>query len=206
MEAVTARLIDWAVVGSILPGQTESGDHHLVRASPDGALVAVVDGLGHGVEAAEAARAAVRAVERYRAQPMITLIKNCHAALYATRGVVMSVASFNARDETLTWIGVGNVEGLLLRAQGTTTPRRESLLLRGGVVGGRLPALSAAIVPVMRGDTLIFATDGVRNDFALAPLASAEAPQRLADHILADWARGNDDALVLVGRWLGTAA
>lgn len=118
----------------------------------------------------------------------------------------MSVASFNARDETLTWIGVGNVEGLLLRAQGTTTPRRESLLLRGGVVGGRLPALSAAIVPVVRGDTLIFATDGVRNDFALAPLASAEAPQRLADHILADWARGNDDALVLVGRWLGTAA
>jgi len=137
---------------------------------------------------------------------MISLLKGCHGALSGTRGVVMSVASFNARDETLTWLGVGNVEGLLLRAQPTVTPRRESLLLRGGVVGVHLPALSASIIPVMRGDTLIFATDGIRNDFVLAPLALGERPQPLADYILTHWGRGTDDALVLVARWMGATA
>ena len=208
METVRAALIDWAVAGSVLPGQSESGDQHLVTTTRDGALVAVVDGLGHGVEAAAAARAAVRSLERHGVQTttMISLLKGCHGALSGTRGVVMSVASFNARDETLTWLGVGNVEGLLLRAQPTVTPRRESLLLRGGVVGVHLPALSASIIPVMRGDTLIFATDGIRNDFVLAPLALGERPQPLADYILTHWGRGTDDALVLVARWMGATA
>ena len=206
MEAVKAELIDWAVAGSVLPGQNESGDLHLVKTTPEGALVAVVDGLGHGFEAAEAARGAVRSLECQGAQPMISLVKSCHGALTGTRGVVMSVAAFHARDETLTWIGVGNVEGLLLRAHAAVNPRRESLLLRGGVVGVHLPTLFVAIVPVMRGDTLIFATDGVRNDFVLAPLAHGDPPQPLADHILAHWARGTDDALVVVARWLGAGA
>lgn len=205
MEAVRTGLIDWAVAGTVLPGQNESGDLHLVKTTPDGALVAVVDGLGHGVEAAEAARAAVRSLERQGPQPMISLVKSCHGALNGTRGVVMSVASFDARDETLTWIGVGNVEGLLLRAPAAVNPRRESLLLRGGVVGVHLPMLSAAIVPVMRGDTLIFATDGIRNDFVLAPLAQGDPPQPLADYILGHWGQGTDDALVLVAHWVGGA-
>jgi phosphoserine phosphatase RsbX len=205
METVKAALIDWAVAGSVLPGQSESGDRHLVTTTPDGALVAVVDGLGHGVEAADAARAAVRALERHGVQTMISLIKGCHGSLGGTRGVVMSVASFSARDETLTWVGVGNVEGLLLRAQPTVAPRRESLLLRGGVVGVHLPALSASIIPVMRGDTLIFATDGIQSDFALAPLDGRERPQPLADYILTHWGRNTDDALVLVARWMGAA-
>ena len=58
----------------------------------------------------------------------------------------MSVAVLDARAETMTWVGVGNVEGVLLRAQAAVSPRRESLLLRGGVIGGRLPALLAAIL------------------------------------------------------------
>lgn len=203
METVKTGFIDWAVAGSVLPGQTESGDLHLVRPLPEGALVAVVDGLGHGVEAAEAARIAVGWLEREGARPVISLVRRCHELLARTRGVVMSVAAFNARDETLTWIGVGNVEGVLLRAQATVSPRRESLLLRGGVVGVRLPALSASIVPVMRGDTLIFATDGIESQFALAPLVPGDPPQPLANHILAHWGRRTDDALVLVARWVG---
>ena len=146
MEALTTGLIDWAVAESTMSGQVVSGDHHLVKTSPDGALVAVVDGLGHGPEAAGAARAAVRLLEQHAKEPLISLVKSCHRGMLGTRGVVMSVASFSADDETLTWVGVGNVEGVLLRAQAAVTPRRELLLLRGGVVGVRLPGLSAGIV------------------------------------------------------------
>ena len=203
MEAVSTGLIEWAVAESVLPGQTESGDRCLVTPTPDGALVAVVDGLGHGAEAAEAAKAAVRSLERHAHEPIIPLIRSCHRSLAGTRGVVMSVAAFDARAETVTWVGVGNVEGVLLRAQATATLGRESLLLRGGVVGVHLPALAAAIVPVARGDQLIFATDGVRGDFAVRPFPGGDVPQELADHILSKWGTRTDDALVLVARYLG---
>ena len=166
METVSAGLLEWGVAELVLPGQTESGDRYLVTPTLDGWLVAVVDGLGHGAEAAEAAKTAVRSLERHGLAPIIPLITACHRSLAGTRGVVMSVAVFDARAETMTWVGVGNVEGVLLRAQVTVSPRRESLLMRGGVVGGHLPALGARIIPVMRGDALIFATDGVRSDFA----------------------------------------
>jgi negative regulator of sigma-B (phosphoserine phosphatase) len=205
MEAVSTGLIEWAVAEQVLPGQTESGDRYLVTPTQDGWLVAVVDGLGHGAEAAEAAKAAVRSLERHAGEPIIPLVRDCHGSLFGTRGVVMSVAAFHVRDETLTWIGVGNVEGVLLRAQATAGPRRESLLLRGGVVGGHLPALVAAILPVTRGDALIFATDGVRSDFAIELHAQSDAPQQLADRVLRGWGTKQDDALVLVARYLGPA-
>ncbi len=205
MEAVSAGLLEWGVAELVLPGQTESGDRYLITPTSGGWLVAVVDGLGHGAEAAEAAKAAVRSLDRHAHDPIIPLIRDCHRSLAGTRGVVMSVAAFDARAETMTWVGVGNVEGVLLRAQATVRPRRESLLLRGGVVGGHLPALAAAIVPVMRGDALIFATDGVRSDFASEHLAHDDPPQQLADRILARWGTKTDDALVLVARYLGPA-
>ena len=197
-------LIEWAVAEVTRAGQTESGDRHLVTATPDGALVAVVDGLGHGAEAADAAKVAVRSLERNAQQRVIPLVRDCHQSLVGTRGAVISVASFTAHDQTMTWLGVGNVEGLLLRAL-ATSPRRESLLLRGGVVGVHLPTLTAEIVPVTPGDTLILTTDGVRSDFSNERLSHQDPPPKLADHILARWGKQNDDALVLVVRYLGLA-
>src|SRR5712691_8947347 len=205
METVSTGSLEWGVAELVLPGQTESGDRYVVTSTPDGSLVAVVDGLGHGAEAAEAAKAAVRSLERHAHEPIIPLIRDCHRSLAGTRGVVMSVAAFDARAETMTWVGVGNVEGVLLRAQAAVSPRRESLLMRGGVVGGHLPRLAARIVPVMRGDTLILATDGVRNDFVTTPIPHGDPPQELADSILAAWGTKTDDALVLVARYLGPA-
>ena len=64
----------------------------------------------------------------------------------------------------MTWLGVGNVEGVLIRADTRATPAAESVLLRGGVVGYQLPALQASVVPVSRGDLLILATDGIRKE------------------------------------------
>jgi hypothetical protein len=117
---------------------------------------------------------------------------------------VISVAAFNTREETMTWLGVGDVEGRLLRARGSAGPRMESLLLRGGVVGARLPTLVSEVIPVQRGDTLILATDGVRSDFLDAPLPTLP-PRELADHVLGRFSTQTDDALVLVARYLGAA-
>ncbi|PYO96595.1 MAG: stage II sporulation protein E (SpoIIE) [Gemmatimonadetes bacterium] len=196
--------IEWGVASLALPGEAQSGDLHLVKPIGGGVLVAVVDGLGHGAEAATAARNAVAALERHATESPAPLIERCHRALRGTRGVVMSVAVLARPERSLTWVGVGNVEGLLLYGDGAARSGapRESLVTRGGIVGSELPRLHPVVLPIARGDTLIFATDGIREGFAEGLLLEA-TPQQLADQILTRHGKGTDDALVLVARYLG---
>jgi serine phosphatase RsbU (regulator of sigma subunit) len=209
-NALPAPQIVWGVAARALPGQGESGDRHLLRSFSNGLLIGVVDGLGHGAEAAIAADLAIATLEVSPHEPVISLLKRCHEALKSTRGVVISLASFNAHTNTLSWISVGNVEGVLLRAAAVENRLREYVLPRGGVVGYRLPPLQVANLTIHPGDTLIFATDGIHTGFAeeilgAGGLSGDAPPQRIADHILATYGKDTDDALVLVVRFLGEA-
>jgi hypothetical protein len=185
-----------------LPGQSESGDLHLVKRFGDGVLVAAVDGLGHGGEAASAARLACSTLEEEPGAALPELFERCHRRLVRTRGVVMSLASFAERDHVLTWLGVGNVEGTLLRADDEAAPPSESILLLGGVLGYQLPSLRPSTTGVSAGDTLLLTTDGIRAGFAHG-LDLDEPVQQTADRILDGYARETDDALVVVVRYVG---
>lgn len=194
----------WATAGQPMPGERQSGDLHLVEPFSAGVLFAALDGLGHGDEAALAARAAVDLLRPHAGDGVVSLVRLCHEALRDTRGVAMSLASFDAREGTLAWLGVGNVEGVLVRADPATDPPRESLMLRGGVVGYRLPALRASVLAVTPGDVLVFATDGLDIGFT-SDATAGEEPQLLADRLLGKWGKPTDDALVLVARLGGDA-
>src|SRR5438876_1460190 len=195
--------LEWGVATQPIRGQAVCGDLHLVKPFDNGALVAVVDGLGHGLEAISVARIAIQVLEGQADQSVITLVKRCHEALINTRGVVLTVASFNTLDATVSWLSVGNVAGLLLRADITAVPPCETALLRGGVVGYQLPQLTASVVAVAPNDLLILATDGIRNTFHQSvPLSGT--PQQIADGVMSRHFKGNDDGLVLVARFLGT--
>lgn len=198
-------LIDWGVAAFTLPGQEESGDRYAVVPFPEGILVAAVDGLGHGAEAAAAAKVAVATVERHAGEPLISTMERCHDNLRETRGAAMTAASFSAPEGIVTWLGVGNVEGLLLNGDQNARPACQSLLLCRGILGGHMPPLSSSRVPVARGDILILATDGVRCGFA-PELSLCDPPRQMADLVLARYATGTDDALVLVARYLGGAS
>jgi serine/threonine protein phosphatase PrpC len=201
MGTLNQSLIEWGVAGRALPGQKESGDHHLVKVRPTEALVAVVDGLGHGEGAAAAAKLAIAILKKGDGESPIALIQRCHEELRSTRGVVMSLAMFHSNDNTMTWLGVGNVEGFLLHRNAHVVLGQEALLLRSGVVGDHLPRLSASIIEVGPGDLLIFATDGIRPGFA-DNVNLQEAPQQTAHRILTQYGQETDDALVLVVRYL----
>jgi phosphoserine phosphatase RsbX len=195
-------ILDWAVAARPLAGQPCSGDLHGVAPFPGGVLVAVVDGLGHGPEAADVARRLIDTVEEHPGDSVEALLRRSDEALRGTRGAVVSLASFDGRRQEMTWLGLGNVEGILFRAPSNARLGREALVLRGGVVGSRLPSIRAASLPVGPGDTLIFATDGIRADFS-EHAQLGQTPRQLADRILASCAKASDDALVLVARYLG---
>jgi phosphoserine phosphatase RsbX len=205
VETIDVPLVEYGVAKFVLPGQDESGDHHLVCCNQTGILVAALDGIGHGEEAANAAKAAVSILKAGAKEPVISLLQRCHEGLRSTRGVVLSLASIDPEHGMMTWLGVGNVQGVLMRAGSKKGTGQEVLLLRAGVVGSQLPALQAVILPIAKGDTLVFVTDGVRGEFAEG-LSALEPPQRTADKILRQHCRGNDDALVLVVRLTGVHA
>jgi len=199
-----AALIDWGVASSALPGETQSGDLHLVKPLAGGVLLAVVDGLGHGAEAATAARRAVTTLDEHASESVLALLERCHWALKDSRGVVMSLAFADRRQNALTWAGVGNVECMLFHATAATpaNPTRASLVTRGGIVGSELPQIRAQVLPLAAGDVVIFATDGIREGFSDG-LQFEAPPQQLAEHILSQHGKGTDDALVLVARYRG---
>ncbi|MBI4220228.1 MAG: SpoIIE family protein phosphatase [Chloroflexi bacterium] len=201
MEDVTKGLIEHGVAVAPKPGESHCGDRYLVKPHPAGVLLAVVDGLGHGEEAESAADRALKVLAGNPAESVVSLTRRCHDELRGTRGVALTLASYDAKEGTVSWLGVGNVEAVLIRGSADVFPRLEHVLLRSGVVGHHLPALYASVLQVNSGDTLILATDGIRNGFTQA-VRNGDAPQLIADRILATFGTASDDALVLVGRYV----
>ncbi|HKY63094.1 MAG TPA: SpoIIE family protein phosphatase [bacterium] len=195
--------LEWACSTEVLSGEVECGDHCVVVPRDGGALLAVIDGIGHGREAAAAAQLAAELLKSRPADSVMSLMHMVHEKLRLTRGVVMTLASLDFRDNTLTWIGVGNVVGSLHYANDDGHLRSESVMLRGGMVGVQLPQLKAEVLPLRRGDLLIFATDGV---YPGVPNGVPESPVReVCERTLKEFYKGHDDALVLTARYLGGA-
>lgn len=183
-----------------LPGQVESGDLCLVKRVGKGTLLALVDGLGHGQDAASAAHAAVGAIERYARESLVELVQRCHQALVGLRGVVLGLAYLDPQAASMTWLGVGNIGGVVLRADTKARPSRVSLVPNAGFIGAEQPHAKARAVSLTARDTVVLYSDGVKDGFTDS-LVLANSPQEIADFIIARHTKGNDDALALVARY-----
>jgi hypothetical protein len=197
-------LIEWGVSSFVPTGETECGDMHLVKAIARGVLAAMVDGIGHGSEAAAAARVAVSMLKENAEEELVTLLRLCHRQLKGTRGAVLNVVTLDGGRNEMRWLGVGNVAGLLLRAhEGKTAASREGIAVRGGVLGYNLPPLrQTAALSIRPGDTVVLATDGISPGFA-AEAGTDVSPAVMADRLCAKYATRRDDGMVLVIRYLG---
>jgi negative regulator of sigma-B (phosphoserine phosphatase) len=190
--------LEYGIAMWTLAGESVSGDAAVIESASGTTLVAVIDGLGHGTEAASAARIAAGVLRGRAGESLIRLIELTHEALWHTRGVAMSLASFRSDDDTMTWLGLGNVKGTLVEGRNSA----HSIMLASGIVGHELPRLQTKTHSVRRGSMLVMATDGVRNSLDETIMSSGTA-QEIADAILAQRGTGNDDALVVVARYLG---
>jgi len=194
--------IDYGVAAKPLAGEAYSGDAWLVRQIDDSVLLAVIDGLGHGPQAADAANAAIAAIESHLGQPLVQLAKDCHRALVQKRGVAMTLVSIQTEGNVLNWLGIGNVWGGVLLGVAQRKARWMGMSSYGGIVGYQLPLRQPSKVMIAPGDWVIMATDGVRPAFD-CDLGITRPPQEIATQILSRHASGKDDALVLAVRYRG---
>lgn len=188
-------LLEVATASRPHPSSTVSGDASLALPTRSGALLAVVDGLGHGAGAHHAAELALTAVREQADCDLESIVDACQVAVRKSRGCVIGLVALAADAEMVQWVGVGNVEGAIWRSDGG----RRRLIGRPGIVGMGRQSVRIENLAFAPGDVLALATDGINPDGLDTPSVRGAVAETAAG-ILADHARADDDALVLVAR------
>lgn len=179
-----------------LHGETACGDSYFIQDGTLRTLYMMVDGLGHGEGAAEAALEAVATVSRYSEASAVELIVHAHDALKKTRGAAMSVAIVDHERRLLTYAGVGNVTATLIK--GTSS---KNLVSQNGTLGAILPRVPQEFsLPVEQNTTLLMFTDGLttKTNTSLYVGLQSRHPALIASVLFRDFSRRRDDATILV--------
>jgi anti-sigma regulatory factor (Ser/Thr protein kinase) len=179
------------------PGEISNGDAYFIRELKGRTLLAVIDGLGHGPGAKQAADVAIDQLDDWAGEPLDEVLPQLHNALRATRGAVIGAAIIDNAGGRFHYAGVGNV---MVRVFGA--PEHASPLSANGTLGARLGQLRVWTYPWAEGATLIMASDGVSAswDIESYPGLLDRSPQLVAGVMMRDYGRDTDDATVLVAR------
>ena len=189
-----------AVLGRMAPGELVSGDDAVILRDSAGTLtVAVIDGVGHGPLARDAARDAVQVIRRRSDAPLVNILRACDEELRTTRGAVATLARLDPTTSRLTLAGVGNVSAALYQP-GDTRRFTGMANVLGGRLRGRRPRVEH--LDLSPHGTLILFSDGLvsRADLAHEPETLRTPPMAVAQRMLERFSRDDDDALVMVIR------
>jgi anti-sigma regulatory factor (Ser/Thr protein kinase) len=191
--------------GVCVPIESEpvSGDDWSVHVWRDQVTVLIADGLGHGVMAHEAARAATAVLTARPQDEPRAIIEAAHGALARTRGAAVAVAKLVASGERGSFAGVGNISA---RVEGT--PGGRNLVSYNGTVGHTLRKLQEFAFPWPKDALLVLHSDGLTThwDLAAYPGLIARHPALIAAVLYRDYDRGRDDVCVVVIRNRGSVA
>lgn len=188
---------DLRIAGTAVPypGEQHCGDAWSYHVEPGRALAILVDGLGHGFGAAEAAREAVHTFHANAKLAPAELIGCIHDALKKTRGAVAAVAEIRPAERSLSFAGVGNIAAVYMRGL-----ESRSLVSHNGTLGAtaaRIQEFRSAWNP---GSMMVMHTDGVQTRWDLNAYTglTARHPAIVGGALLRDFRRHRDDAGVVV--------
>lgn len=197
-----SSVVEWAVARKVMPGCPSGAEQYVVKATPNGFLVALIDSMGYSPQALSATQTAVATLDEYTHQTIADLLLKCDRACQSTSGVSMVVAIFSASYPTVTWFGVGNVEAVLFHKSASAEPRYHILSQQPGRVGQGLTSLKELSLPVRTGDNLVLASDGILTGFVEA-LPIEGKPKVVADQLMSIYGATSDEATLLVTRYVG---
>ncbi|KQT69064.1 MULTISPECIES: SpoIIE family protein phosphatase [unclassified Aureimonas] len=164
----------------------------------DGPLwtICLVDGLGHGPDAARASGMALAKADACRALSPEAIIAAVDGAIRNSRGAAMSVVRIDLAGRTLRFAGVGNVRMALV---GEAVTRFEA---RPGIVGTGCRVAAANEAPFVEDDLLVLWTDGfpAHLEFGRDHRSRAGDPEALAEAVIESGRSGRDDAAIVCAR------
>jgi anti-sigma regulatory factor (Ser/Thr protein kinase) len=185
------------VVSLAIRGEAVCGDGWGIRTTADCSFLLVVDGLGHGTFAAEAAREAERVLADSNSSSAVEILRDCHDALRKTRGAAGAIAAISRDKGTLSFAGVGNIAGTVVSSHG-----RRGIASHNGTLGHQLHKLQEFVIPWDRDSVLIMHSDGLgsRWDFDQYPGLARKHPSIIAAVLYRDFERERDDVTVLAAK------
>lgn len=177
------------------PGERFCGDGWGFHETPERIVTVLVDGIGHGWEAAEAAQEATATFAKHIACEPRQILQYIHDALRKTRGAVAAVAEIRPREQTLVYAGVGNISATLIDAN-----RSRNLVSHNGTLGAIVPRIQEFRFEWSRNSLLVMHSDGVQTRWDLGAYAGlvAKHPALIGGALLRDFRRQRDDASVVV--------
>ena len=195
--AFSKPAIEIGVVSEPITGEDICGDGWGTRKTADGVLLMVVDGLGHGSPAAEAAREAERVLSTIRESSPNEILQSTHIALRKTRGAALGVARIDIEKGVLVYAGVGNISASVV-APGSS----RGLGSHNGILGQNMERVQEFVVPWSASSILVMHSDGLvtRWDLERYPGIWTKPSSVIAAVLHRDFSRGRDDVTVLVAK------
>jgi len=196
--------LEWGVVCVPQRGEEVCGDAWTLVASEDKSTLLIVDGLGHGLLAFEAAQQALRAFWGQASTGPEAGLRAMHEAMRSsratreTRGAVAAIAEISWQARELRYSGAGNIAAALVPLAG---PAR-SLLSHSGTLGESVTRFEELVYPWPEGGLLVLQSDGLSNHWELEhyPGLTRKHPSLIAGVLYRDFANRRDDVVVVVGR------
>lgn len=189
-----------AILGRAGPDDPVSGDTATVVRTDGGLIAAAVDGLGHGPAAREAAARALDVVHDASDLPLEEVITRADRELVGSRGAVMALIRIDLAAATVTHAAMGNVTTRVHAADGGF----RAFVSAAGTLGVTRPGrrLLAETAPFAAPQVVTIASDGIVSRLDLTGEGSLlrRHPLVIAHHVVTHFARGNDDAIVIVVR------
>ena len=191
----------WIELGAInvaIAGETECGDTWRIAIDDDHIAMLVVDGLGHGSQAASASRSAAAAFSAKPFDEPEQAMQNLHRALIGSRGAAAACTLLNRKRSQITYAGVGNICSSVI-----VNERSQGLVSHNGIVGVQLRTTRQFSYEWPVGSPLVMHSDGVATRWALSsyPGLSVRHPAIIAAVLYRDFSRKRDDATVIVVRY-----
>jgi anti-sigma regulatory factor (Ser/Thr protein kinase) len=185
------------------PGEPIAGDDCAFEIDGHRMTVLVADGLGHGPDAAKAARAATDQLAQDPRSTPAQLIEACHGALVTTRGAAVAVARLDPGTGLGALAGIGNIAGRV-HFDGA----HRALVSHHGTVGHNLRRIQEFRFAFPPAALLVLHSDGLGSHWDLAdyPGLATRHAGLIAGVLYRDHDRGTDDVTVVVVRSDKTAA
>ena len=185
------------VVSLAMRGEPVCGDGWGTRATVDRSFFMVVDGLGHGTFAADAAREAERVLAGSQAISAADILRDCHDALKKTRGAAAAIADISRNKGTLTYAGVGNISATVVDGR-----NRRGIASHNGTLGHQMHKIQEFTVPWNEESILIMHSDGLGSKWDLNqyPGLASKHPSIIAAMLYRDFQRERDDVTVMAAK------
>ncbi|HTV90767.1 MAG TPA: ATP-binding protein, partial [Stellaceae bacterium] len=179
------------------PGEQVCGDAWAYADHPGGGTLLVVDGSGHGEQAAKAAAVASEAFLANAELDCVRLVEMLHHALAPTRGAALAVARIDTTQRVVRFVGIGNIAASIVM-----DGELRHMVSHNGTAGHVAPRIREFTYPYSRAPLVIMNSDGLstRWDLAAYPGLAAAHPALIAGILYRDHRRPRDDCAVLAWR------